>query len=273
MVPVEQVGITMSALPNTHNVPPDAEFIVEPDVPALIARTAERIAQAAETSISLRGRFSLVLSGGSTPKVLYELLASDPWKSRIDWSNVHLFWEDERWLPSSNPQNNYRMTYTALTSKVPIPAANVHAIHTDSGTPEESAQQYERVIAEFFGNSPVVFDVILLGLGTNGHTASLFPHRPTLHAEKHTVVADFVEEVKMDRITLTAPVLNAAYEIGFLVTGAEKAEVVQEIVEGPYDPERLPAQLIRPSHGKLTWYLDALAAARLPRHILEDLQP
>lgn len=261
MVPPDQVRLSMTPA-SEHR--PDARFLIEADLPSLIARAAERIGQAAESSISERDRFSIVLSGGSTPKALYEFLAEDPWRTRIEWEKTHLFWSDERWLPSSSPENNYRMTRDALISKIPIPIANVHPILTDSGTPEESAQAYEDEIRRFFGGASPEFDFVLLGVGTNGHTASLFPYRPTLHENSRLVIADYVEEVRMHRITLTAAAINTARSVAFLVTGSDKASVVAEVATGRRDPERLPAQLISPASGNLRWFLDSPAAANLP---------
>ncbi len=251
----------MNALP-LRNDADRSDVTVFPDVHSLFAGTAEMLSEEAKLAVERHGKFSFVLSGGSTPKGLYELLATPTWRGRIPWRDTHLFWGDERWVPSTDLANNYRMTFDAMISKVPIPESNVHRIHTDSGAPEEAARSYEQELKDFFNGDPI-FDFVLLGLGSNGHTASLFPHRPVLHDQTHWVAADHVDEVGMDRITLTTRALNAARTVAFLVSGADKAEVVLEVVNGPRDPERLPAQLIAPVSGQLRWLLDETAASPL----------
>ncbi len=251
----------MEALPLRKGDAP-SDILVCPDARSLFAAAAETIADEARIAIEEHGRFSFVLSGGSTPKGLYELLASPSWLHRIPWQHTHLFWGDERWVPATDPTNNYRMTLDAMIAKVPIPEANVHRMQTDSGTPKEAANAYEQELKNFFKGDPV-FDFVLLGLGSNGHTASLFPHRPVLHDHSHWVAADHVDEVGMYRITLTTRALNAARTVAFLIAGPDKAQVVLEVMKGPRDPERLPAQLIAPTSGDLRWLLDAGAASRL----------
>ena len=238
------------------------DVIVTPDAGSLFQAAAEMVSQAAASAIAERGRFTIALSGGSTPKALYELLATDAWRNRIDWSRTHFFWGDERWVPSADKQSNYRMTNEALLSKVPVPAANVHRIDTDSGTPEGAAEKYEEDIRAFFGASPR-FDLNLLGIGTNGHTASLFPHRPTLHERDRLVVADYIPEVEMNRITFTVPLINDSRTILFLASGKDKASVLAEVLRGPHDPGRLPSQLIAATDGKLIWLTDTAAAAAI----------
>ncbi len=238
------------------------KVLVVPDAAALYEAAAELFVQTAVDSIAQRGRFAVALSGGSTPKALYALLATEPWRTRVDWSKTHFFWSDERWVPSTDPQSNYRMANDALLSKIPVPPANIHRIQTDTGEPPQSALQYEQEIRKLLGDRPQ-FDLDLLGLGTNGHTASLFPHRPTLHVRDRLVVSDFIDEVKMNRVTFTVPLINDARHNLFLVSGEEKASVVKEILRGPNDPDRLPSQFIRQSSGSLTWLMDAAAAANL----------
>ena len=214
-----------------------------------------------------RGRFLVSLSGASTPKALYQLLATPEWRTTVNWSKTHLFWGDERFVPPDDPQSNYRMTSEALLSRIPIPSANVHAVPTQLGTPQEAAAAYERTIREVSiaaGGEIPRFDLILLGLGENGHTASLFPHSPVLHETARLVAADFVQEVNLYRITMTAPLINHARCAIFLVSGSGKAAVLKEVLTGPYQPEELPAQLIKLDQGMLIWLVDKPASSLLP---------
>ena len=237
------------------------QLLVVPDAPSLFEAAAELLVNSATEAIAQRGRFSVALSGGSTPKALYQLLATDPWRTRVDWSRTHVFWGDERWVPSTDKDSNYRMTHESLLSKLPIPSANIHRIETDSGEPQESAAKYEQEICRVLGPRPR-FDLILLGLGTNGHTASLFPHCPALAVRDRLVVSDYIEEVKMHRITFTVPLINDAQCDMFLVSGPDKADVFHKILLGPHDPQCLPSQLIEPQNGTLIWLADEAAAAR-----------
>jgi 6-phosphogluconolactonase len=227
---------------------------------------------ASQDAIQSRGFFSVALSGGSTPKTLFQLLASPEWKSRVDWSKAQIFWGDERMVPPDDPESNYRMTNEALLSHIDIPAQNIHRVMTESGTPDAVAADYERTIRQVFHQPSGVpqFDLVLLGLGANGHTASLFPHRPVLHEQQKLVAADHVEEVGMDRITMTLPLLNHARTVEFLISGAGKADVVRDVVAGPRQPEQLPAQLIQPDGGVLLYLLDRAAAAKLPPELLSS---
>lgn len=239
------------------------KVLVISDAHALYEAAAELWIKTAKESIARRGKFSIALSGGSTPRALYQLLATDPWREQVDWSNTHFFWGDERWVPSTDKQSNYRMANEALLAKVPVPAENIHRIETDSGEPAESAQEYEEEIQRFFGPEPH-FDLDLLGIGTNGHTASLFPHRPTLHVRDRLVVSDYIDEVKMNRVTFTFPLINASRINLFLVSGADKATVLKDVLRGPIQPEQLPSQLVRGSKSsELLWLIDAPAAAEL----------
>ncbi len=239
------------------------KVLVTEDAHALYEAAAEMFAKTAKEAIAKRGRYTVALSGGSTPRALYQLLATEPWRDRIDWSKTHFFWGDERWVPPTDKQSNYRMANEALLSKIPVPSENVHRIDTTNGEPAESAEEYEEEVRKFFGPDPR-FDLDLLGIGTNGHTASLFPHRPTLHEREHLVVADYIDEVKMNRITFTFPLINASRLNLFLVSGGDKATVLKDVLRGPIQPEQLPSQLVRASGGsELIWLIDAPAAAEL----------
>jgi 6-phosphogluconolactonase len=212
------------------------------------------------------GRFRVALSGGSTPRRVYELLATPAFRNRVDWNQVDLFWGDERYVPADAQDSNYRMTAQALLDHIPVSPANVHRVPTEISPPEAAASAYEAEIRKVFRESASVpqFDLIYLGLGANGHTASLFPHRPSLHESSHLVIADFVPEVKAWRISMTLPLLNHGHVVAFLIEGAQKAEVLREILLGPRDSERLPAQLISP-RGELLWMVDTAAAALVSR--------
>jgi 6-phosphogluconolactonase len=238
------------------------------DSEAVAREGARRFALHAAAAIQQHGRLAVALSGGSTPKRMYELLALEPYRDRIDWNFVHFFWGDERFVPFTNPASNYHMTEVALLNALGLQNGNVHRVHTELESAEAAALAYEREIVSFFSPPPgqvPKFDLVLLGLGTNGHTLSLFPHSKSLSENSRVVVAEYIEEVKQSRITLTAPVANAARDVLFVVTGAEKASVVREVLFGPQDPERLPAQLIHTSPGTTTWLLDSAAAAQLPQ--------
>ncbi len=242
------------------------------DAATLNLEMAATMARLSSDVIKQRGVCTLVLSGGSTPKSLYALMARSDWRTKFDWTHTSLFWGDERSVPPDHPDSNYAMVKKALLSQVPIPADNVNRIVTEQGTPDEVAAVYEETLrrqaaakADTKQIAMPRFDLVLLGLGTNGHTASLFPHMAALRERERLVVASYVEEVKSYRITMTAPLLNNARNIFFLVSGAEKADVLQQVLYGPQQPEVLPAQLIRPSNGSLVWMTDQPAARLLPR--------
>lgn len=231
----------------------------------LTQAAADEFVQRVHAAIQERGRFTIALSGGSTPKSLYTLLATQPWRNQIPWNLVHLFWGDERHVPPSDPSNNFRMTQERLLFHVPIPSENVHRIQAENPNAQAAAAQYEQDLKQFFqlGEHQFPrFDLVLLGMGANGHTASLFPGTEAVHEQARLVVASWVEELNTDRITLTPPVLNHALEVIFFVTGAEKAATLKAVLEGTYQPDRLPAQIIRPTNGKVVWMIDQ-AAARL----------
>lgn len=234
------------------------------DAAALFLRLAEQ-------SIAAHGLFTVALSGGSTPKKLYELLASPAWRDRILWSKIEFFWGDERYVLPDDPVSNFRMTQEVMLSKVAVPSERTHRVPTEIEPPAAAAQMYEeeikRVVATRSSAIPE-FDLILLGLGTNGHTASLFPHQPGLHEKSKLVIGEYIEEVKMSRITMTVPLLNAAKDVLFVSLGTDKASVLKDVITGAYDPERLPAQLVQPRPGNLTWLIDPPAAVDLPAEIL-----
>jgi 6-phosphogluconolactonase len=221
-------------------------------------------ARAAE-AVSARGRFAAALCGGKTPAALYTLLAKAPFASQIPWTRVHLFWGDERCVPPDHEDSNYRMVKDLLLDHLPIPAANVHRMPGEMD-PVEAAARYEEELRGFFaphGDGFPVFDFILLGLGEDGHTASLFPGTRAIHESARWVVGYYVDPQKGWRITLTPPAINTARMVVFIVTGAGKASVLRSILEGPDRPDTLPAQIVRPDGGELLWMLDREAAGRL----------
>ena len=244
----------------------EPQIVVRANLEEVSGEAAARFRLLAADNIASAGRFSVALSGGSTPRALYRLLAEPPFGEAIDWRRVHLFWGDERFVPPDHPDSNYRLAREAFISRVPIPAANVHPIPTEGGDPEATAAQYEETLRHFFatpeGEMPH-FDLILLGMGAEGHTASLFPGSPALDEHDRLVVATYIPKLGAWRLTLTPPVLRCARHVLFLVSGLDKASALREVLEGPYDPRRLPAQVARPDKGDLTWLADGAAASLL----------
>jgi len=228
----------------------------------LTEATAAFIIKLAVEAISSRGRFIISLSGGHTPEHLYALLAKEPYNQQIPWDKTFVFWGDERCVPSDDKDNNARMAKTLLLDHVNIPAENVYPVPVDM-PPVDGAKAYEKSIKDLFKNEVPIFDLILLGLGENGHTASLFPGTEVLHETAHIVKEVYVEEQKMFRITMTAPLINQARNIVFLLEGKGKAEVLNTILNGAYQPEKYPAQLISPVNGNLYWFTDKEAAGSL----------
>lgn len=210
-------------------------------------------------------RFAIALSGGNTPKAFYQLLAEEPYKSSIDWQRIHFFWGDERYVPFKDASNNALMAFETLLNKVPISLVNVYPINTEL-SPEDSAKAYQNILHQYFDNQPLTFDLVLLGLGDNGHTLSLFPYTEILHEQTDWVKSFWLEEQDMFRISLTVPVTNQAAVIAFLVSGDSKANMVKKIIEGEKDTEKYPAQLIEPDkNGVLHWFLDDYAAKLLQK--------
>ena len=232
------------------------------DAEALSRGAAEFFVQVAREAVASRGRFIVALSGGGTPRRTYELLARPPLRDQVDWTRTHIFWGDERGVAPDDPRSNARLAREALINYVPIPVAQVHPM--DCGPdPAEGARRYEDRLRHFFAAARPRFDLILLGLGENGHTASLFPGLPGLTEPDRWVAAVYEAEQDLHRLTLTPALINEAREVVFLVAGAAKAAVVREVIQGPLEPLRLPAQLIQPEPGRLHWLLDKAAAGAL----------
>jgi 6-phosphogluconolactonase len=210
------------------------------------------------------GRFTIALSGGSTPKKLYGLLAEEPYRSQIEWANVEVFWSDERNVPPDDPESNYHMAHEVLLSKVPIPPTQVHRMPGDQEDRDAASLAYTREMQSVFGTEGVpAFDLIQLGMGPEGHTASLFPHQPSLHEQQRIIMPVNVPKPPPPRLTFTPRLINEAAHILFLVTGSEKVDAVQAVLEGDYQPDEYPAQIVQPSKGEVTWMLDTAAAAKL----------
>jgi 6-phosphogluconolactonase len=255
-------------------------------------QVAEWMVDDIRKTLQLQDRFTIALSGGSTPKKLHLLLASDQFKNRIDWQKVHVFWGDERYVPFNDDRNNAKMAFDTLLDHVPVPRSQIHIMRTDID-PEESAKEYEIILREYFPGaasyklqaasnltSPsaaeglpkaqhvsrlTTFDLVLLGLGDNAHTLSLFPGEEVIHEKDRWVRSVFVKEINMRRITMTAPVVNLSKRVAFLVSGQDKAQAVAHILSDSYDPDLYPAQVIKPVNGELFWFLDEAAATRVKK--------
>jgi 6-phosphogluconolactonase len=215
------------------------------------------LARGAAEYFVARAPRTVALSGGSTPRLLYQLLADE---KQVPWPEIHFFWSDERHVPPDHPDSNYRMTNEALLSHVPVPQNNIHRIPGENPDASAAASDYEQTLIEITNSSLPRLDLILLGLGSDGHTASLFPGSEALHETQRLVVAPWIEKLNTYRITMTLPLLNNGASIVFLVSGKDKAEIVREVLEGP---KNYPAQEINPTSGELIWMLDKDAAGNL----------
>lgn len=235
------------------------------DSDSLADTAAELFIAKAQPAIIKQNKFSVALSGGNTPRALYARLARPDFASRLDWNAVHLFWGDERCVPSDHPDSNYRMVAETLLANVPIPAQNIHRIHGEL-VPDQASTQYENELRTFFGDSPR-FDLVLLGLGDDGHTASLFPSSPALHERNRWVLAvphKTPPPPLVSRVTLTPAAINSAREVVFLVSGGTKAKRLAEVLEISSSSPPLPAQMIQPEQGELLWLVDKSAASSIP---------
>ena len=246
----------------------DAQIIVMPDSATLAAAAAQRFTAAAHEAATSRGRFGIALSGGSTPQALFRLLAEDPYREQIPWAQTHIFWGDERCVPPDDPGSNYYVAHETLISHVPIPPENVHRIRGEL-EPEAAARAYDRELQDVYCGPRPRFDLAFLGLGSDGHTAALFPGSDALHETERLAVAVQAEyeDRPAQRVTLTLPALRTARQVLFLVTGEGKAGIVRAVLEGPAG--QFPAQEIQPTAGRLVWLLDAAAAGQLA----SQLQP
>lgn len=247
---------------------PQIEVVADRE--ALNQAAAKKFLLLVQTAVQKQGRFSVALSGGSTPRDFYALLA-DPaaeYLGQLPWDKLHFFWGDERHVLPDNAESNYRMAYEALLSKVPVPEGNIHRIQAELSDPEAAARAYEEELRHFFnqssGGSPH-FDLALMGLCPDGHTASLFPQTAALHERDRWVVANWVQKLHTHRITLTVPALCPSGEVVFLVAGGDKATALRDVLHGPFHPDQWPAQIFRNCTNPVVWIIDQLAARQLPK--------
>ncbi len=231
------------------------------DAESLAAALAHKFVACAHSSISQRGGFYVALAGGTTPRAAYTLLASEPLRDRVNWKDVFVYFGDERCVPPDDPQSNYKMAHDAFLGVVTIPSRNIHRMHGEDD-PAAAAREYARILRDDLGESPS-FDLVLLGMGPDGHTASLFPGTDPMHDDKLLVKAVWVAQFNTYRLTLTPRLLNSARQIVIATEGSSKAAALAAILEGPRDPIGYPAQIVAPTDGQLTWLVDRSAAADL----------
>ena len=247
---------------------------ISKNIDALSIAVADKMAEYINEVLQTKDRFTLVLSGGSTPKKLHEVLSSDDYKNKIDWAKVHIFFGDERFVPFTDERNNAKMAFDTLLNHVPVAAANIHIMQTENIKPQQSAIAYEEILHKYFDASAfsdelsafsfqpsATFDLVLLGMGDDGHTLSLFPGKTeVIHETEKWCTALWLETQNMFRITLTHPVVNKSGAIFFLVSSSSKAKVLQEVLKGKFDPDTYPSQIINPANGQLHWFVDEDAA-------------
>jgi len=243
----------------------DVRLLADPE--AVSRAAADDFVALARETVARCGSFSVALSGGSTPRRLYQLLAEAPRRTEVDWSRIDFFWGDERAVPPDHPDSNYGAAQATLLGPVGAPAERVHRINGELPDAEQVAREYEAELARVLGAAPgappPALDLILLGMGADGHTASLFPYSQALAERRRWALSVYVARLGAARITLTPPVLNRGREIRLLVTGHDKADALHEALEGPREPERLPVQLIAPEAGRVVWLVDRAAASKL----------
>ncbi|MCU1316400.1 MAG: 6-phosphogluconolactonase [Candidatus Acidoferrum typicum] len=251
----------------------DREIRILPDGAAIARRAAQEFVQAAADAVRTRGSFNVALAGGSTPKALYRLLVNDlALRSQLPWDKMHVFFGDERHVPPDHPDSNFRMATEAMISKSPMKPEQVTRIKGEYPDAGQAALEYEKALREYFklkdGEYPR-FDLVLVGMGNEGHTLSLFPGTKALHADGRIAVRNWVGKLYAERITLTAPAASNAARVIFMVTGADKGPALKAVLEGPFEPEQLPAQLLQPKNGKLLWLVDTAAGSMLSIGIRE----
>ena len=246
----------------------DFDLSIAADADALSLSAAEQFVELARAAVLTRGRFAVALSGGSTPRRLYERLAAPPFQDRVDWTRVEVFWGDERGVPPDHPDSNFHMASAALLDRVRIPRQRIHRMRAETPDRDAAARDYQVEIARAFGvdeaGRPPSLDLVLLGMGGDGHTASLFPGAEALREGRRWAVSvEAPQRPPPSRITLTAPILNRAWEIRVLVAGADKAATLRAVLQGPHEPEHRPIQLVAPENGRMVWLVDAAAASAL----------
>ena len=240
------------------------QLIIKKNPDDLAKAAAQFIFERITDTLKQQERFVIALSGGSTPKALHELLAKSPYIEQIPWMQLHVFWGDERYVPIDDEQSNAGMAYDTLLGHVYTPEDQIHVWRTDID-PAAAAADYDRILHEYFGDTGPTFDLVLLGMGDDGHTLSLFPGTEVVHEQTAWTKAYFLTQQNMFRLTLTAPVVNRAACVAFLVSGPKKAEPLKEVLEGTYNPDKYPSQVIKPVDGDLVWIVDEKAAALLSK--------
>jgi 6-phosphogluconolactonase len=233
---------------------------IQPNAEAVAQAAAEFIAARITSVLKKQDRFCLALSGGSTPKRLHEMLAVSPYKEKIDWSRLHIFWGDERYVPLDDERNNARMAYDTLLNQVVVPEDQVHIMRTDYADPRQSAIEYEAILHRYFDQKETSFDLILLGMGDDGHTLSLFPGTEIVHETQRWCAAFYLQQQDMFRVTLTKTIANKSACVLFLTTGKAKAPALQQVLHGDSNITLYPAQVIQPVRGELHWIVDKAAA-------------
>jgi 6-phosphogluconolactonase len=233
---------------------------ISSDLEELSRQVAGWLIDYIKETLEKQTRFTIALSGGNTPKKLYQLLSSDHYRNKIDWTKLHVFWGDERYVPYSDERNNAKMAFETLLNLVPVPPEQIHLMKTDIA-PEESAVAYEEILHSYFTHKKHSFDLVLLGLGDNAHTLSLFPGYSIIHEKEKWVKAFYLQQQNSYRISLTVPVVNKAARVAFLVSGGDKAASLYNVFYGLHDPDLYPAQVIQPYSDELYWFVDAAAAA------------
>lgn len=245
-------------------------LIIRENINDLNRELADWITTYIANTLKYKADFFFCLSGGNTPQKLYQTLASPPYKDKIEWEKIHFFWGDERYVPLTDERNNAGMALREMLQLVPVKKENIHII--DTGTEADvSASNYDSLLRNYFEGKNYSFDLVLLGLGSNSHTLSLFPGYRTVHEKKKWVSSFYLDEQKMFRITLTAPVINKASAVIFIATGPDKADAVKHILEDGYDPDQYPAQVIKPGTGKLYWWVNEEAAKKISPVTIKQL--
>jgi 6-phosphogluconolactonase len=262
---------------------PRATVRVYRDPEELALKAARRFARLADQYVVGCGRFTVALSGGSTPRAMFSLLSAHPFADTVPWSSIYFFWGDERCVPPDHPDSNYRMANETLLSKVPVPEQNIFRMPAEIAEPQRAAEEYAATLVKFFLAAPGApktttaplstlprFDLVFLGMGPDGHTASLFPHSAALRAGEKIVVANYVEKFKTYRLTMTAATINNARDVTFLAAGEDKAATLKTVLEGASEPEEYPSQMIQPKNGTLLWMVDEAAASLLTNRAKES---
>lgn len=239
------------------------ELSISKDITALSRAFADWLVQYQHDVLTKQSRFTIALSGGSTPKILHELLTEEPYRSNIQWDKWHIFWGDERFVPFNDDRNNAKMAFDTLLDKVPVRQEHIHVIPTENITPEASAAHYEAILHSYFDGQTTGLDLIILGMGDDGHTLSLFPGLPIVHENSAWASSLWLEAQDMYRVTLTQAAANHAAKVAFLAAGEKKKDVLKAVLQGPYWPDTYPSQTIKPFPGDLLWFVDEAAAVNL----------